>query len=59
MTKTPRENWNIDPASKTLLDLVNKRLSLNNKSAVMRMAIAALARDVIGEDRTNKILDQA
>lgn len=59
MTKSPRENWNIDPASKMLLDLVNKRLSLNNKSAVMRMAIAALARDVIGEDKTNKILDQA
>ena len=59
-TKTTRlrENWDSDQVSSELLDLVNKRLGLRNKSAVMRLAIADYATKILGAEAVEKARDK-
>lgn len=59
-TKTTRlrENWDSDQVSSELLALVNRRLGLRNKSAVMRLAIADYATKILGPEAVERARDK-
>lgn len=53
-----RENWGTTPQVRQLLTLLARRLGVDQKSAVMRMALIRLAREHLGDAYVDQVLEQ-
>lgn len=53
-----RENWGTTPQVRDLLVVLARRLGVDHKSAIMRMAVIELAREHLGNTYVDQVLDQ-